>query len=274
MVTETEVESYESENDTDTGADPEEEDEGAEGEVEEKAEPVVDYKAKYEEVDKINSDKAKALSAERARRASAERRLLAMESELKALKAPKFEIPDPSEDPIGALEAMKQALIEQNKPKKADPAQEHQARVSELQAMEAEYAAENPEYNDAAQFFGQHLRAELEEQGLSGADLDTEFGAQLMKLVANAEKAGKHPGDVVMALAKKNGFNKQSIDKSVKKIDTMKAAKAATSIASAPSVGERNVSVESVLKLKPGTPERAKAFARLREEALRAERSA
>jgi len=275
MVTETEGQSYEEENDTDTGVETDEDEgEGDEEQPEASAEPEIDYKAKYAELDKINADKAKALNGERARRASAERRLLAMENELKALKTPKLDIPDPAEDPIGALEALTKLVNEQNKPKGLDPKEQHQARVTELQTMEAEYAAENPDYTEASTFFGQHLREELETKGYSGAELDTEFGAQLIKLVERAEKAGKHPGDVVMELALKNGFNKQKVDKGVEKVNTMKAAKAASaSIGNAPSVGNRNLTVEYVNSLPMGpekTAAREKLFAMAKREERRA----
>lgn len=276
MVTEAEGESYEAENDTDTGVDVEDEDEGAEEDEqpEAAAEPEIDYKAKYAELDRINADKAVALRAERTRARNAERQLAEMRAEIAALKAPKTEIPDVSADPIGALEAIREAIIEQNKPKTIDPKEQHQARLTELQQMEMEYAAENPEYNDAAQFFGSHLREELETQGYSGADLDTEFGTQLMKLVSNAEKAGKHPGDVIMALAKKNGFGKPVIDKGAEKIDKMKAAKAASaSLGSAPANGNRNLTVEYVNSLPMG-PEKTAARQKLIQAAIKAERRA
>lgn len=276
MVTEAEGESYEAENDTDTGIDAGDEDEGAEDDEQTDAatEPEVDYKAKYAELDKINADKAVALRSERTRARNAERQLAEMRAEIAALKAPKTEIPDPAEDPIGALEAIKAQIAEMSKPKVADPKDQHQARLTELQSMEAEYAAENPEYNDAAQFFGSHLREELETQGYAGAELDTEFGTQLMKLVSNAEKAGKHPGDVIMALAKKNGFGKPVIDNGVKKIDKMKAAKAASaSLGSAPAVGNRNLTVEAVNAM-PSGPQKTAARQKLHEAMLRAERRA
>ena len=276
MVTETEGESYEAENDTDEGIEAEDQDEGAEDDEQPEAivEPEVDYKAKYAELDKINADKAVALRSERTRARNAERQLAEMRAEIAALKAPKNEIPDPAEDPIGALEAIKAQIAEMGKAKAPDPAAQHQARLTELQSMEAEYAAENPEYNDAAQFFGSHLREELETQGYTGAELDTEFGSQLMKLVSNAEKAGKHPGDVIMALAKKNGFGAPVIDKGAPQLDTLPAAKAASaSLGSAPANGNRNLTVEYVNSLPMG-PEKTAARQKLMQSMLKAERRA
>jgi hypothetical protein len=274
MVTETEGQSYEEENDTDTGVEPDEDEGEGDDESEAAAEPEVDYKAKYEEIDRLNADKAKALRQSRMLTDRHKKEADQLRRELAELRAPKLDIPDPAEDPIGALEALKAAILERDKPKAIDPKEQHQARVTELQTMEAEYAAENPDYTEASTFFGQHLREELETKGYSGDELDTEYGAQLLKLVERAEKAGKHPGDVVMELARKNGFAKAKVDKGVEKVNTMKAAKAASaSIGGAPSVGNRNLTVEYVNSLPMGpekTAAREKLFAMAKREERRA----
>lgn len=236
-------------------------------EPEEPAEPEVH--PEVAKLQKLNEDKKVALRVERNEKRRFETEAKSWREKYEALAAERelSERPDPDSDPIGHIKWLEQKF---SKPQKAaEPAQNDvHTQLADLQAEETEYAAENPDYTPAAEFLGEKLRGDLEAQGYTGKELDNAFGQQLLNLVAGARKAGKHPGDVVMELAKRNGF--QKVDKGAQKIDTMRKATAETSLSSARSTsGSKELTYSYVAGLKLGSPEREKAMSQLREQERR-----
>lgn len=227
-------------------------------------------------------DKSKALASERRKRQAEEKRRIELEERLEALEAAskrrpsvEEEIPDENEDPIAAIAALKKRLADREKADADEKAKtsvqskqqrEAQEFGSQLADLENEFREATPDYDKAASHFAESLRAELEEQGYEGTHLDRAFGEQLVKISRRAIDAGKNPAEVVYALAQKRGY---SLDKAQQKLQTIASSKkAGRSLSTAPSAPpSRELTYGYVASLKG--EERAKAFAKLREQERR-----
>ena len=170
------------------------------------------------------------------------------------------------EDPLADLANIKEVLRRFQASQRAEreaelsqrthqtAAQRHFAHVAE---QEAEFREETPDYDDAVTHFRTSLRAELEDQGFSGAALDQEFGRNLISLSQKAIAAGKNPAEVVYALAKRRGYTPNAspsnpdLDKSKEKLQTLSRSQAAGRSLSAVGgrSGDGELTLASVAKL-------------------------
>ena len=231
------------------GADDEKEDEEADPEAKddeakperrpagkERSKPV----ATLEEMDKRWRDSTRMykqtdreLRREREARAAREQRLASLEG-LGGQQQREEEPPDPETDPIAYLawsrkfvDSVRGERAEQARAEEAARAQ--QAQMQQLQRAHAEaehdFAADHPDYFDAAKHFKQSLVDELQDMGLSGADLQRQLSANLTGVVARAMAAGRDPAEVVYNLAKRRGFG---VDRSAKRLETVQRGQAAS----------------------------------------------
>lgn len=253
--------------------------EEAEGEAEERANPWDSEENPYKAQ---ATDKSKALAAERRKRQAEEKRRIELEERLEALEAAskrrpsvEEEIPDETEDPIGAIAALKKRLAdaerasEEAKTKQSSASKEERAARefgAKLGELENEFKSQTPDYDKAADYFATSLRAELEEKGYEGDELDRAFGEELVKLSKRAIDNGRNPAEVIYALSQKRGY---TLDKAKQKLQTLASAKAAgKSLSRAPSAPPaRELTYGYVASLRG--EERSKAFAKLREQERR-----
>lgn len=195
---------------------------------------------------------------------------------------------DDEEDPLSDIAALKEVLrryqasaraereAEASRTTNQTAAQRHFAHVAE---QEAEFREDTPDYDDAVTHFRTSLKAELEDQGLTGAELENEFGRSLVTLSQKALAAGKNPAEVVYALAKRRGYTPDptpppapDLDKSKEKIQTLNRSQQAGRSLS--SVGGRSeggeLTLSSVAKL--DGKELLAGYAKLKAQAKRSGR--
>lgn len=255
---------------------------GAEEEVEGEEEKVNPWDSDENPYKAQATDKSKALAAERRKRQAEERRRIELEERLEALEAAtkrkpsvEEEIPDEDEDPIGAIKALKKRVADAEREKEEAKSRETvvskeqraaQEFGSKLAELETEFKNDTPDYDKAASHFAESLRAELEEKGYEGDELDRAFGEELVRLSKRAIDNGKNPAEVIYKLAHKRGY---TIDKAKQKLQTLASSKVAgRSLSKAPSSPPtRELTYGYVAGLKG--PEREKAWAKLREQERR-----
>lgn len=248
-----------------------------------------------EKLERVAADKSRMAHAERTRRQAAEARAEALEQRLAALERGRggqdddidlSAIPDVETDPIGNIEALRKIALrltqqEQAKTRQteAQTAQQRQFQQinTRMQEYEADFSAENPDYNDAAAHFRTARMAELQEQGYDGEELNTALRTELVGLVARSLQSGKDPAEVVYKLAKNRGFGAAprkevagEVDKPSKKLETIERGQKASRSLSGMSgkTGDGELSAASVSRLEGAAFDAA--FAKLRQEARRA----
>jgi len=248
-----------------------------------------------EKLERVAADKSRMAHAERTRRQAAEARAEALEARLAALERgggrqdddiDLSAIPDVDTDPLANIEALRKIALrltqqEQAKTRQteAQTAQQRQFQQinTRMQEYEADFSAENPDYNDAAAHFRTARMAELQEQGYEGEELNTALRTELVGLVARSLQSGKDPAEVVYRLAKNRGFgvktgkeNPEQVDKPNKKLETIERGQKASRSLSGMSgkTGDGELSAASVSRLEGAAFDAA--FAKLRQEARRA----
>jgi hypothetical protein len=264
----------------------EEADEGA-PEVEEEAgdEPA----AKAVDWEKRAHDKEGLAAKERAKRREAERQLREVNERVARLEAtakPKTDdedllaviaaLRDDDEDPITDLAQVKKALKlfqqQQAREDEQTSAQSAEERAfvqlaNSMAEAEADFADDHPDYKEAQEHFKAARRAEFEDMGYAGRELEAELAKDLIGLVRRAINGGRDPAEVVYNLAKKRGFQsgKAQADAKLKEI-----AAAAQAGRSAPGgrTGETRLTPDAVNKLKGAAYD--SAWAKLREQERRA----
>lgn len=238
-----------------------------------------------EKLERVAADKSRMAHAERRKRQEAEARAMALEERLARLEKPaqddpfSIDIPDETQDPIGALEAQKriiQAFLkgEQDKQRQgqAQTAQERQFQQinTRMQEFETDFRDMNPDYDQAAEHFRKTRTAELEEQGYEGTDLQKALTNELVGLVARSMQSGKDPAEVVYKLAKNRGFagsGATNVDKQPSKLQTIERGQKASRSLSGMSgkTGDGELSPEAIMKLDGAAFDAA--FAKLRQQA-------
>lgn len=163
---------------------------------------------------------------ERSRRRAAERRSQEVETRLERLErqgggeddellATISQLRDDDEDPVGDIAAVKRALKLYRQREVMGAEQDRQMSHAQRQVQvlrdtmsdaEADFAAENPDYRDAALFYRQQRMEELQDAGYSGDALKGRLADDLFGLVRTAFSNGLDPAERVYALAKKRGF--------------------------------------------------------------------
>lgn len=226
---------------------------GEEGEAETEAKAVERKPLAPEEVEKRWNDTKAALKETRREARELKENLARLQAqrdeqaqEKDAIEALVASLRDDDDDPIEDIATLKRTIKEfmsrQQAETAAERAQQQQQKAltsfhTSVAEGEAEFKADNPDYDDAVKHFRQSVREELEEQGLSGNELEKEFATTLINLARKAMDADRNPAEVVYSLAKKRGFKGGSaaskvedkiaatqadIDKAAEKIQTLK----------------------------------------------------
>lgn len=138
--------------------------------------------------------------------------------------------PDLETDPIAWMKYARERLNafdaaereEQERQRQANAQQAQVQQISrQMEEFESDFRLDHPDYNDAAAHYRKVRAEELEEEGVSKAEVGSHLVQELVGVVARAIRAGKDPAQVVYALAKKRGFG---VDASEKKLQTIERA--------------------------------------------------
>lgn len=228
----------------DAARDAEEDEAGiaAENEGEGEAEPAKKEPLPYETLQRRLADQQKATRAERRSRQELERRLEVLErvkpatetTQQDATRARRLAegMPDPNEDPIGALEHARKVLLSLDADTEAEERQTNQQRQQTEQMdrlsrtmrdFEADFTEDHPDYAQAATYLMKARSDELATSGLAGQALEQEIRRDFANLASRALAAGKDPAEIVYTLAKNRGFagdlNVKVVDAADKKLD-------------------------------------------------------
>jgi hypothetical protein len=221
-------------------------------------------------------------ATERSRRRAAERRAEELESRLEKLErqsggqdtdellAVIAGLREDDEDPVGDIASVKRALKMFREREVMSAEQQRAIAQAERQVLvlkntmadaEADFAAENPDYQDAANFYRKQRTEELQEAGYSGEELMHRLADDLFGLVRTAFSNGLDPAERVYNLAKKRGF-KAGAKQADKKLDAFDRA-GATNVRPRQGANGNMLSWADVAKLDGAA--RDKAWAKLRE---------
>lgn len=219
-----------------------------------------------ERLEKLAKDKDGMARAERQKRRDAEAKAAALEARLAALEGKGqsddidfSKLPAVDQDPLANIEAMRklaERMAAQQQQTQAQTAQQAQFQAinSQVQSFEADFRADNPDYDQAAAHFRASRQAELKEMGYSGEELVAVLTNDLVGLALRTMKAGKDPAEVVYSLAKKRGFGAETskpVDNKPNPLQAIergqKAAKSLSAVGSKSGDGELNV--EALMKL-------------------------
>jgi hypothetical protein len=197
--------------------------------------------------EKIAQDKEAALAAERSRRKAEakrardlEERFARLEAQSKGAQVDPFEdlaakLREDDEDPIGDINGLKAVVRQFIAAQKADREQEQsqtqrvrqfQAITSSMSEAESDFAADHPDYFDAASHYRTERQAELEALGYAGEGLQRQLAQDLIGVVHTAISQGRDPAETVYNLAKRRGFASgasQAADKLQKLADSSRA---------------------------------------------------
>lgn len=183
---------------------------------------MVPHEALHEERQRRQKAEERAEEIQR----KADERLTAIISKLGEQKPPapvevvkpveKTEIPDPDQDALGALRATTTEikLLKDFKEKyEAGQASttEAQAIIGKATNLEAEYERTvMPDYRQASQFMAESRKRELTALGNDPLQVQQIMRQEAIELAANAIQQGKNPAEVIAALAKSRGYQKQT----------------------------------------------------------------
>lgn len=128
---------------------------------------------------------------------------------------PEPQLPDPDED-LGGFLAGKLELMEQRQEYERMEKQQREAQeaiereIQYAQSLASQYGRSNPEvYGNAVEFLTQQLWEEMREEYPTA--MDEEIGGELYRQaqarLVTWVRAGKNPGEELMKMAKRRGFN-------------------------------------------------------------------
>lgn len=159
-----------------------------------------------------------ALIEERKKRQEYERELSKLQGQMETLMSalqgqgqqqkPEDEakLPDPEEDPIGALRYMANELH------KLQQSTQQQTETTQLQTAyqtaAKQYAAQTPDFKDAYQHLIQSRANELRTWGKSDAEVAQIVAQEEIALAQSAFQAGRNPGEMIYEMAKMRGYTK------------------------------------------------------------------
>lgn len=233
---------------------------------------------------KIAADKDAARASERARRRAAEKRAQELEERITKLESsskggdPLDELirslREDEEDPISDIAGLKKLVKQYFAQNREREQQESQQTAAQREALsiqrtmeehEADFAADHPDYADAAKHYRAERQAELEALGYTGQALNAKLAQDLFGLVQNAIAAGRDPAEAVYNLAKRRGFKADaSVSEAEDKLAKIAgAAQAGTRPAGRPA-SEGRLTWSYVSSLKGAA--RDAAWAKLREQ--------
>lgn len=227
------------------------EDAGEDGEGEEGSRPAVDW-------EKRAHDREGAMARERSRRRAAERQVSELNERLDRLETQakktgqsrreqliaslRDDVDEPLTD-LDQLKAIARTLLEEER-EQAEVDERNQAQAAQINKLtrqmveyEADFRAENKDYDKACEFYKRARADELEEMGYVGDRLNNRLAREMYGLVEDAIKGGRDPAEAVYSLARRRGFN-GSMDDATRKLQKLQnGAKAGLS----PRGGERGV---------------------------------
>ena len=217
--------------------------EGEEGEEEEAEKPV----RPKQDWEKQAHNQAGRAARERSRRVAAERKTQELESRLEQIErrsggsGPSEDelltliasLPDTEDDPVGDIAAVKRALklFRQRQVDEGQQSAQQQQVTRQIEALrgamieaEQDFAIDNPDYEDAAKFYREGRREELQDAGYVGRNLDRKLADDLFGVVRMAIEAGLDPAERVYNIAKKRGFKAGGKAADLKLAATQRAA--------------------------------------------------
>jgi hypothetical protein len=188
-------------------------------------------------------DKAGLAAKERSKRRAAERQATELAARIEALEAKGStdtddlaklieELRDDDDEPITDINQIKRVLKTIMARQQAARQAEGQQRQTEqavrkistgMEAFEADFAEEHPDYIKAATYYRNARVSELEDLGYSGERLMQKVAGEFFTMVNDVMKSGRDPAEVVYNLAKKRGFATGK-DEATKKLQKMQAA--------------------------------------------------
>jgi len=164
---------------------------------------------------------------ERSRRQAEQRRNAELEARLEQLERQRGadsgdelltligHLSDDDEDPISDIQAVKRALklFRQREVQGTEEQRAQQRANREVETLrtamvdaEADFAADHPDYNEAASFYRKARAEELQEMGYGGDELMQKLSQELFSFVRTAFQGGHDPAERVYNLAVKRGF--------------------------------------------------------------------
>lgn len=179
---------------------------------------------------------------------------------LQQAMTPRQEIPDPTTDPIGHLthtvkEAERAAKASQQEVQALRQAeqQEQQLRViaSRVQQTEAAFAAQNPDYFEAINFFRQSRARELEAYGMDPESANQQAGREMTEGALMHAARGMDPAAMTYQFAKARGYqpkNATNANPADKMAMQQKGVAAAKSLGSG-GAAKGKLSVEALLSM-------------------------
>lgn len=263
------------------------EDEDGEPEEGEEAEGEEKPEAKAVDWEKRAHDKEGLAARERSRRREAERRARELEERITRLetttKKPAEDdldgliaaIPDPEEDPVGAVAAVTKIVrafqgqqVKETEAETRQSAEQQQIQrlVHEMSEHEADFRSEHADYDEAVKHYKQAVRDDLEEQGYAGQGLERALSEHLLSLASRALTGGADPAERVYRLAQKRGFKSGEQEKTEKLTKIAQGAKQASPGGGSTGAPQR-MTWEYVAGLKGAA--RDSAWAKLREQERR-----
>jgi hypothetical protein len=219
-------------------------------------------KPEKSEAEKAAASLQKALRAERRERQALQAKIEQLEriatAPPKAEANPWEGIPDPNEDPIGALEHIKRLADTQAEQQRQESAraQQEAAMLRQVQSIadamrnaEEDFRDDTPDYDNAVNFLRDQVLAELEDNGMSKAEALEKMNRDFLNLVPTALRAGKNPAEVAYKMAQKRGY--KGLDKAGAKIETIRQGqKAAVSLSSGGQQTSKPLTAATVANLK------------------------
>ena len=161
--------------------------------------------------------------------------------------------PDPNEDPLGyqswktgkiekELEAERSRVGEQSK--KLEEQVQDLRLLTQIDAMERNFQAKNPDYDDALQHLVKTQMAVFEEIEPDEAERQTQVRQGLSGVVQQALAHGKNPAEAVYKMAQKLGYKKAEANTSKQIEDIEKGVKASSSLGSTGGKGTAPLTAE------------------------------
>lgn len=180
------------------------------------------------------------------------------------------QIPDRDADPIAyfdarntQLEQQIQQLNEANQQAAQQTQQQHQERqfIQVVNQAEAQFAAANPDYNQAAQFLQQHLVEGFVNQGYSQQEAVNGMLGQVRGMIQNFLQLGLNPAEMGYAIAKARGYQTKAATDPNKangeKIAQLnKGQAAARSLSTAGGAGKPAITLEALAEMDPAELEK------------------
>jgi hypothetical protein len=126
-----------------------------------------------------------------------------------------LEIPDPEEDPIAALSAIRHLALQQQY--EAETAEQHRQQIEaqhhyigalqeETRMDEAVFRTVQPDYDHALTFLAQHRGQELAALGYSQAEIANQIGTEVMQTIDHALARGLSPAKIAYDIARSRGY--------------------------------------------------------------------